>query len=197
MAYSEQVGTKRHDGGNIGEIAHLYPRSRESTSFCKKLMVAERWSGNGTSHLLLRKLLNHLKGPRHFPAQFRKIHAERRFLEVDHHIHRGHAFQPLLANRLPQPALHPISFNRPPERSSHRETGPHPRILSTDEVKHRKVGGKMPPAQPVHPLKIRMAQQSDAARECQPLPGSRWLRTAVGSDTAHWKPPELSFRNPF
>src|SRR5579864_6400062 len=33
MAYSEHVGTYRHAGRNMGDTAHLYPRSKSSTTF--------------------------------------------------------------------------------------------------------------------------------------------------------------------
>lgn len=32
IAYSEQVGTYRHAGGNIGEIHHLYPLSNRNVA---------------------------------------------------------------------------------------------------------------------------------------------------------------------
>ena len=106
MAYSEQDGTYRHAGKNIGEIAHLYPRSKNSAtvlgswfiSFFATIRVVEtcrallgRTADGGCPRVilfsLLQRLLNYLKSPPDLVSQFGKFKFEHGLPGIDYHIH--------------------------------------------------------------------------------------------------------------
>ena len=127
MAYSEQEGTYRHAGKNMGEIAHLYPRSRNSATVFEIWLIrfsihlsfreAKRRGvsvspvmrkteilallGMTTMRLLrpsLHRLLNYFKSAADFFFQLDKINFEHGLLRIDHYIDRNANARPMQTN---------------------------------------------------------------------------------------------------
>jgi len=88
-------------------------------------------------------------------------------------------------DRFPQAALHAVPHHRPSQRSPNREPDSERIPVRPPLVKHSHVGGKMALPLFVHPLEIRVPQQSRTARKLRPPARKRQISTPNRKDGVH------------
>ena len=81
-AYSEHVGVYRQDGGNMGEIAHLYARNRPTAAVLGKARIPLTLM----LFAFCNRLFDDFKCFGNFVPQIAKLGGQKRSLGVDHNV---------------------------------------------------------------------------------------------------------------
>src|SRR6185437_8898524 len=172
MAYSEHVGIYRQAGGNMGEMAHLYPLRRYSKADLTSFFMNSSLIARGRTVIVIRArsprrisvlAFDQFKRFFHFLLYLRELGGQQRLFRIDDHVHSDLVVSSQKPYSLAQTASHPVPNYRAAERPAHGK--PHAKVLRrlALQVKNRHVRGKMALALFVDALKIRVPQKTAAA----------------------------------
>ncbi|SRR5271156_5560962 len=191
MAYSEQEGTYRQAGRNMGETAHLYARSTLSATVLEIWFIEFCRANKPPSFAQVflscscHRLLNYFKSPANLVSQFGELKFEHRLLGIDHYIDRKRKSRPLQTNRLSQSPLNAITIDRAAQHSPNSESDAETFALLSQQIKNGHVSGEVPTALFVNSLEVSVPEQAHAGCKPGPLAGAGQIETTVRSETAH------------
>src|SRR6185437_8278331 len=141
------------------------------------------FDGLSMARLLFRQsLFNYYERPGNFVPEFGKVRSQQRPLGIDNDIGSQFTIQPIQADGLSQPTLHPVALNgaaeRLPDGETHAQTLALRLRANSWPIEHRHVRSEMPPSLLVNPFKVGVPQQAPGFRKA--VPGVRILFRHIG-----------------
>ena len=141
------------------------------------------FDGLSMARLLFRQsLFNYYERFGYFVPEFGEVCGQQGPLGIDHNVRSQFTMQPMQADGLAQPPLHPVALNSAAERlpngETHAQTLAFQRRSNSGHVEHRHVRGEVPPSLLVNPFKVGVPQQAPGFRKA--VPGLRILFRHIG-----------------